>query len=253
MNIINKIKKITIIALAAILFTTGIAFSGAQVEAQAATNEVSMYYVNNVITNYRGRSQQEIYIKVKNLGFNKSVVVHSTNGDQPGVWTDSAATYIKTLPDGSEIWKVDVAFSGTLTYAIKYAVNGATYWDNNGGKNYTNIEQLGVNPVKNVSLSRYAIMNPAEYQIKACVKNLAYSKSVVVKYTQNNWATTQSKALTYTSSISGTNNEYWGTTLNLDVNKMSTFKYYIQYTVNGVTYYDNNLGTNYNNSFYCPY
>jgi hypothetical protein len=248
MNLGNKLKKVTILVLTAILFTTLFGFSGAKIEAQAATNEVSMYYVDR--TNAYRTSNLDIYIKVKNIGFNKKVTVHYSAPSQSTQWFDVSATYFKTLADGSEIWKASVGLGMyNLFYAIKYEVNGSTYWDNNSGKNYADYQYVGVNPIKNERPYSYEVSDLSKYSINAIVKNIAYNKVIKVKYTQDNWVTSSEKSLNYSSSITGTDQETWKTTLNLDINKKANFKYFVYYQVNGQTYIDNNFGLNYNTSF----
>ena len=248
MKIFKKLGKALILGLAVILFTTTIAFSGAQIEAKAATNEVSMYYADDVYY-YRGYQDVIVYIKVKNLGANKNVAVHYNTGSS---WTDEQATYVTTLSDGSEIWKCEVGAFG-LEYAIKYTVNGVTYWDNNNANNYTAHNSLGVNPIKNLRTSYYGVTSYSAYPIRAEVKNLSFTKIINVRYTQDNWATSSTKSLIYNSSVSNGTEELWDTTLSLDANKMSGFQYYVYYQANGQTYYDNNFGSNYNNSYYSPF
>lgn len=250
MKIINRLKKTILIGLTAILFASVFTFTGAQIEANAATNEVSLYYADESF-NYHGYEETTIYIKVKNLGYNKDVAVHYYNSNS-STWTDQQATYVTTLSDGSEIWKADIGAWG-LEYAIKYTVNGATYWDNNNGSNYTIDDILGVNPVKALRPYYYETTNYSAFPIRATVKNLAYTKLVNVRYTQDNWATSSTKALVYNSNYSNSTEELWDTTLSLDANKINGFQYYVYYQVNGQTYYDNNFGVNYNKDYYRSY
>lgn len=249
MRIIKNLKKAVVLALTAILFTTSFTVTGAQIEAKAATNEVSLYYADNVYS-YRGYEESTIYIKVKNLGYNKDVAVHHYNSNS-STWTDEQATYVTTLSDGSEVWKANIADWG-LEYAIKYTVNGTTYWDNNNGSNYTGNDILGVNPVKTLRPDYNYTPDYTAFSVSAIVKNLAYTKVVNVKYTQDNWATSSTKALVYGWSLSS-NEELWDTTLSLDANKINGFQYYVYYQVNGQTYYDNNFGVNYNKDYYRSY
>ncbi len=79
--------------------------------------------------------------KVKNLAYNKVMGV---------IWTDnnwqsnhvSYGTYKGQLADGYEKWGLDLGswderyYSG-IKYCIFVEMNGVTYYDNNGGQNYT--------------------------------------------------------------------------------------------------------------------
>ena len=85
------------------------------------------------------------------------------------------------------------------------------------------------------------------------VKMYYCDRVATVKYTQDNWATCQEAALSYSSDyINNSNYENWTVTLNLNENKMDSFHYYVTYQVNGHTYIDNNFGANYNTSHYLP-
>jgi hypothetical protein len=252
MRIFKSLKKAAILVLTAILFTTTFTVTGAQIEAKAATNEVSMYYQEGYYSYYQF-IQNNIFIKVSNLGYNKNVVIHYTDEGNPGIWKDEKASYLKTLSDGSEIWIAGLASEGPATYSIKYEVNGATYWDNNSGNNYnTATDLLGVNPIKNKRHSYYEKFSLPNYTISATVKNLAYNKIVKVRYTEDNWVTSSEKSLSFSNSISGTNCENWNTVINLNSNNQSGFQYYVYYQVNGQTYYDNNFGLNYNIDYNYP-
>ena len=80
------------------------------------------------------------------------------------------------------------------------------------------------------------------------MQNYGYNKVVKVRYTTDNWATFKDADLTYYSTYDdGT--EYWSVELDSSVKIDSNFKYAISYTVNGVTYWDNNFGLNYDNNY----
>jgi hypothetical protein len=248
MKIFKSLKKALVLVLTAILFTTAFTVTGAQIEAKAVTNEVSMYYVDSH-DEFRNFSY-DIYVNVKNLAYDKKVNIHMYFSPTSN-WIDIPATYFKTLSDGTEIWKATIGYSYSNNlinpiYAIKYEVNGTTYWDNNNGNNYTYNQAVGVNAIKAQAKHWYEVKDLNNYSIKARVKNLAYNKVVKVRYTQDNWATASEKALIYSSSYSDINEEEWQTALILDPNKKDQFQYYVYYQVSGQTYYDNNFGINYN-------
>ncbi|WP_273325512.1 carbohydrate-binding protein [Vallitalea guaymasensis] len=83
-------------------------------------------------------------ISVKDLGDNKNVVVHYTTDGS--TWEDVTATFLKTATDGYDIytfktplcpWNGFYYYNYNCQFAIKYEVNGQTYWDNNNGQDYS--------------------------------------------------------------------------------------------------------------------
>ena len=249
MKIGKFFKKISAIMLIFSMFLATFKLSGTEVKADTSNNPVKMYYCDNVIY-WRGSVQYIVYIQIDSKSAaNKAVYVHYTNGTND--WLDTAATYVTNLDNNTEIWKATVTGNAAgEKYAIKYIGDGQTYWDNNNGKNYSHNDVLGE---ANIIADRLPYQLPSNYKIQAILKNLAYTKVVKVKYTQDNWATSQEAELKYSSMYSNENGlELWDVTLNLDENKIDSFQYCISYEVNGKIYWDNNFGTNYNKNHYLP-
>ncbi|WP_137939282.1 carbohydrate-binding protein [Chitinivorax sp. B] len=87
-------------------------------------------------------------VVVKNLGYAKDIQVHYTTDR----WQTQRIAYPQYLPyftygystvanpnsEGVEVWpfSLDAGGSSELEYAVRYSVNGQTYWDNNFGQNY---------------------------------------------------------------------------------------------------------------------
>lgn len=188
-------------------------------------------------------------ILVDNLAYAKSVTVHYTFDGL--TWSDSSASYKASVPGNKEIWTYQVSGNfRSIRFALKYEVNGTTYWDNNGGKDYTiNMWGYYIDPASNIVLN-YASMYPDgtpeqtfAFYGTALVKNLAYAKKVSVVYTTDGWKTTKTAAATYNSAYPN-NYEAW----NFAVEKLSaeaTVEFALSYDVNGTTYWDNNFGLNY--------
>ncbi|MBU5317560.1 CBM21 domain-containing protein [Clostridium bornimense] len=239
MSLVLNLKKKLALLLSVILLSTIFAFTGAPIKAEAATDNVSFYYLDSQYY-YRYGTIKNIYIKVKNISYEKNVTVHykNFNSDQ---WLDQSAEYVKSLGDGYEIWKASISNYGTNveSFCIKYEVNGNTYWDNNDGKNYNYTDTLGVAPL-HVARGYY----DSENNLKVNLKNYGYEKSVKVVYTYDNWATEESKDLVYKETTTN-GEEVWAAS----IEKTDSIQYYIKYTVNGQTYYDSNFGSNYDSSY----
>jgi len=81
-------------------------------------------------------------VYVKNLGYHKNIeIVYTT--DNGATWNTASASYKTTFvnnPDKTdELWSAEFdvpAGTTEVEYAVKYEVNGQTYWDNNFGENY---------------------------------------------------------------------------------------------------------------------
>lgn len=199
-------------------------------------------------------------IEVANLGYYKTVlVVYSVRGS--GVWKNARAFYFNSTKNNTEIWKFETpetAFSARLgvdfQFAVKYTVNGQTYWDNNSNKDYfvgVGARKLyadftlGGSNVFLFSATSYKNMdNSAVVNGKIALKNLAYSKTVKVVYSYDNWATTKTAYAAYMQPV-GSSCEYWAFSMNIPAGK-NNVRFAISYTANGLTYWDNNFGYDYN-------
>lgn len=82
----------------------------------------------------------EVSIKVKNIAYHKYVAIYySENG---GPWSELPAHYVRQLSHGHEEWVIETNFgkSGhSIEFAVKYAVGGQIYWDNNQNANYSGV------------------------------------------------------------------------------------------------------------------
>jgi hypothetical protein len=181
----------------------------------------------------------------------------------PGAWGDLAeAAYSRPAEDGYEIWTANSCDTGAGTqFVVRYeVVNLNVYWDNNNGQNYSAAKNSGVQITKNdvnVILFRGWIhedRGSGQYQLigEVDLRNIAPTKDVTVVYTKNNWQTWQQEKADFCalciSANPGVNAERWGFQINLapiggDAHGQG--QYAIAYTVNNVTYWDNNYGRNY--------
>ncbi|MBW7474487.1 CBM21 domain-containing protein [Paenibacillus oenotherae] len=201
-------------------------------------------------------------IEVDNLAYSKEVYV-VWRGSTSEAWKEKAATFDRTTTGNREAWKFIVYIGGPNTeFKIKYVVNGQTYWDTNNGSNYKISDPsstaapyvaIGNPPIKvNVTNSFYdygvAYLDGAANQVHftAFVKNLAFTKNVTFRYTTDNWQTYQDVSASYDSAATNSSNalELWKVTVPIS-STVQNVKFSASYTVNGVTYWDNNLGLNY--------
>lgn len=180
-------------------------------------------------------------IIVKKLDYEKKVSLWVQKNES---WYDIFAEYKESLPGGFEKWVVET--NDTFhKFAVKYEINGNTYWDNNGGKDYiiphcsdffvlTGIEfpvVLGeISFVKN-TLRAYTI-----------VQNLSIHKKVGLVYSIDNWKNYSTIFAHHLRSVnSGV--EVWKISQHLPVSSEIELALFCQ--MNGNDYWDNNFNRNY--------
>jgi len=236
-------KIISLIAVMSLLVTSFCAFSVST--ASAATTTVKLHSTE---INYTGRgyTSRNVYIAVKNPASNAKVYVHYQTYEGQA-WSDAQATKTNLkASDGSTIWTATFG-SFSTKYAIKYVGGGKTLWDNNGGKDYT-YQNIG-NGVNVKAEPSFSPLYGTSYNVVACVRNIAYQKTVKAKYTTDNWKTTKYASLTFSNMNDFDNSERWTGYIE-GIKDSSKFKFAIVYTVSGKTYTDNNFGQYYNGGYY---
>lgn len=241
-------RKIFSFIMSFVVLTTVFAFTNVfSSKAFADDLPVHLYYTNKLYDNSE-TSYYVGYIAVKNLGYNQKVTVHYNSNSMGNTWNDIPASYVKTNPsDGYEIWsfQTPTCYEGAgpdnIQYAIKYEVNGQTYWDNNNGQNYFD-DALGLSSLYVDNFSGYS-KNDNKY-ISALIKSKKSSNSNTVKlrYSTDNWATY--KDVDASLSSSDASYEYWN--VNQAISPSTTkIQFAVCYEENGIEYWDNNWGDNY--------
>ena len=215
----------------------------------------------------------EGYIEVENIAYNKEVIVHYSMGG--AAWTNTRAEFVTSLGNNREIWKFKTAEAVYLPrwgganydFAIEYKVNGNSFWDNNGGGNYlvscggvlvSRPQQvLGSSAlytegftVTQTQIDQYTAKKVLSGTI--VLKNLAYQKLVKVRYSTDNWASWKEADAVYSAGIttpngSATGLERWSFSEEIP-SSATQVKFAVSYTVNGVTYWDNNFGRDYSSA-----
>lgn len=216
------------------------------------------------------------YVDVKNLNYQKSVTIHWTDNNG-ATWNDKAAVYLSTATDNSvNKFGFDMQIapaSQQVKFSIKYVVNGQTYWDNNNGQNYVlnrntwatqSTATIGSEVVVNTQISDfypgyayyntphidpldYSNSNPGMHHFSGSVilKNIGPTKIVKVRYTTDNWKTYQDGSVYFDNFLPDRSDlEYWKFYIPINA-AVTEVKFAVYYTVNGVTYWDSNLGRNY--------
>ncbi|MEW9700592.1 hypothetical protein [Paenibacillus sp. SI8] len=251
----NAVKKMLSVVLAFTFFLS-VAVVGFSGEAKASDPNVQLAYANTSIDYSGGSSVYSLTggVEVKNLAYTKQVSVAYTTGN--GQWNEQPASYAASNGNGYETWTFNIVApaSSAFEFSFKYVVNGQTYWDNNGGSNYKvggtgqPDRILGTSALQLSEKHYYSNRSGLYIYGKVYLKNLAPTKTVNVVYSYDNWATTQTATATYDSAVAGSNNAFENWTFSFTANGQPV-QFAISYTVNGVTYWDNNHGANYSLHF----
>lgn len=152
-------KKVMMVAM---LFSLLMGFATASSAAQVAHRGVGSWTVQTGTSPAYWESKGFwVDATIENLGATKEVALIWTDDD----WVTSQTSYLSyehTLASGFEVWGIDFNPLGrldsyyigswtnyvtnhvraggqsvTIKYALRYKVNGNTYWDSNGGANYS--------------------------------------------------------------------------------------------------------------------
>lgn len=203
---------------------------------------------------------RNILMQVKNVAYEKQVFVHQKMYN--GSWIDFPAHYEGPGNSTYELWHfdtVDISYSFGYEFVLKYVVLGQTFWDNNNGANYILTRGSGNGPGPmlgnyiNVFL-RSASISGGQLHAAIDIKNIAYAKDVALIYTTDNWvnSTTLNASFQSMTQTGYSSFIYWPNLYNIErwnvVSPGSVsgpVQFYIRYTVNGQTYYDNNYWANY--------
>ncbi|MFC5699996.1 carbohydrate-binding protein [Cohnella faecalis] len=233
----------------------GISFVGS---AFASGNEVKL--IDSTVFTYKyGYVSFNGNVEVENLGYSKQVTIHYTTDNV--TWYDTSASYVGPTDGTHEKWSFNISTSSfttdhpelkTLTFikfAVKYEVNGNTYWDNNGGSDYYNepysFGSTSLILAKPNLLGNYGeLTSSGTFVGNVYVKDLSPSKTVKVRYSTDNWATYTEGYATYTSDVNNFGSvELWS--FSFSVPGATHLEYAFAVTVGSTTYWDNNYGNNY--------
>ena len=109
-----------------------------------------------------------------------------------------------------------------------------------------------INIIGDKAIKLYSInKNGTEYKITALLKDFAYEKDVMIKYTFDGWNTYKEEGMYYCSSGYDTEQlnedrlQVWDKYLSIEDNEKKNFEFVLYYGVNGYDYWDNNDEKNY--------
>lgn len=204
-------------------------------------------------------SYSPLSVKVQNLAFDKEVVVHYT---PDGVtWKDRPLSFTTNYGD-HDVFDATVN-EQVAEFVIRYTAGGASFYDNNAGKNYqftTNLAAVGGNVVLNTVTARRGseagggfVFTTSWLEGEILVNNLSFAKSVGVRYSADG-ATWQDSPAAFAGSTTragvfvGSGAEVWRfktPTLNLHPSPAFRLAVFYRDLSGGAQYWDNNFGQNY--------
>lgn len=198
--------------------------------------------------------------KVKNIAFAKDVAVLYGKG---GAWSEDAMAWTANFGDHDVfVHQVEEQIEECV---IRYSANGQTFWDNNGGQNYsfsTVVTRTGGNVILNAATAKQGseagggfVFTTSWLEGEIYVNNLSFAKQVGVRLSVNagvSWQDSNanfSGFATESNSIGGTGVELWKfktPELNLDESS-NEFRFAVFYRnlVTGEEFWDNNFEQDY--------
>lgn len=202
--------------------------------------------------------------KVRNIAFDKQVdLVYSPFGSS--AWLEHPLGFMSHHGNYDVFGSDSVTLSSVETFALRYRVAGAEYWDNNFGADYTIGPAFAGKVGGHVSLRSATAFRRIEagggftfdtgwFEGEIVVDNLAFDKRVGVAYTRDGGVTWNTVDGTYlgpvvaiATDVSGV--EVWKfKTPQLNIAPASDvyrFAVFFEVMDSGVTYWDNSFGQDY--------
>ncbi|GFO55853.1 hypothetical protein GMSM_28600 [Geomonas sp. Red276] len=199
--------------------------------------------------------------KVENLAFAKDVALHYQQQD--GTWSEAPLSWQKNFNDYDDFILNDDQFY-ISRFALRYSVDGETFWDNNGGADYRIDEihpnTVGGNVVLNLATAHRGteagggfVFTTSWVDGEIYLNNLSFNKKVGIRLTADDWGTFEDTFAGFAGIVpvaEGVSEvEVWKfktPELNLD-ESTPDFKFAIFYVDldSGETFWDNNFGRNY--------
>lgn len=196
------------------------------------------------------------FIAIEDIAYDKSVTVEYKN-NKYGVWSNNKsinAHYMKDDPlTGQDIFRFEAPvgfekltkFGDThLWFRIKYTVNGQTYYDDNNGQGYHVIGTYYNQDYYQEMIVSKCVLKGWGDRCSALLQDLGNDKKVMMRYTDNGWASYKEVELEYVYTFFN-GQELWAVERSNMLAMPREYEYALYYQVNGSTYWDNNFGENY--------
>jgi hypothetical protein len=201
-------------------------------------------------------SYLNVWVKVKNVAYSKDVQIHYRDS---GAWRDTSLTW-KSNHGNYDLFALEPAldFGGNpfVEFAIRLAMGGATYWDNNNFANYSltpyALALTGGNVTLNIARLIYGGTPGSSYITgiggEMFVNNLSYNKNVGIRHSDNGWVSYLDIPASYNQPVGeGGSMERWvfGRDTSPRAFGRGQFAVYYQNRDTGQYFWDNNFGQSY--------
>ncbi len=198
--------------------------------------------------------ERKLLVRVRNLLTNE--------------WMDLQAHFLERLNDEDELWTLNTSIlysPADLAFYAEYHAQRGRFTDDNQGRLYTLRANEGVFLNEELVASLFSSSFQASdvnasrlyMSFQIAVRNIAYAKNVTIHLTRDDWRNTidldaqYQPEWNYTRGSIQSPNAYGIEMWDFHGYSKEVFypgeeiRYYISYTVNGQTYFDNNFGKDY--------
>lgn len=232
--------------------------------AASAANELKLVSVRSNGCSTSGCTSAQPFMRatldVQNIAYVKHIGVRYRNTS--GAWVSQPGEYMKSVGNNRELWAIDLWETAT-EFAFYYTVNGVTYWDNNGGRNYRTAPHeydAIIGSGVNITEARGFWVSPTGTPTgqgyvwgDILVRTQGPwdgGRTVKVVYTTDNWQTTRTANASYAATLpSGV--ELWNYNAPTGTaSDYSKLRLAFQYNWQGGSAWDNNYGLNYGVMYY---
>ena len=213
-------------------------------------------------------AQQELTfaIRVDNIAYQKRVEVHWWGED--GQWRILPAAYQYRIDAQREMWLASQAIPlshessipGHIQFAVRFACNGAEYWDNNRGMNFQSDADSGVivyddAPLRHFDYNPILRSGEVSHPVDVAIHKSIWPGRVVIHWTTDRWRTQQETPCFYRhnhwdlvkgSAARNPNRYGWGVWAGrIPAQNAYRVEYAIESERQGQAFWDNNGGRNY--------
>jgi hypothetical protein len=185
-------------------------------------------------------------VEVKNIGAKKQVWLHYQSAD--GVWLDHPAFYVAPTADGYEAFTFRLPLVGAVAavkFAIKYQVNGQTYWDSNDTQNY-HFDGHGQTAFLHQAVAvDDASRRYSDISIRARSRFSDAQDRVTVVYSLDKWQHQSRREMNLSHTVGDVQGASGLWDVSLYAEYYRTFDYYLEYESDGQIHIDNYYGKGY--------
>lgn len=164
-------------------------------------DKIQLLYVENIITRKHQCVQQELtfFLQIENIHYDKQVDIIWAG--EEGIWHTLPVQYHSINGLNKEYWRTNCVFSlaqqalpGNIQFSLRFRVEGAEYWDNNHGRNFSSEADSGIKlahhrRVQNIGFDALLHDESADIPVVVAVDQAFNAKKVSLQWSTDNWQT----------------------------------------------------------------